>query len=133
MIENILHIDFLKGAKRDDFDLNLLSHFLTESGGRPWENTYHLVINDKFFEFWDYVKEKYGVDITTQKVVSFKDIKPVSATISQKTRGVDKDNGYPWINKLEVKDENQVECIIFHPYTCDLLEDVMKEEANEKI
>ena len=134
MNENTLHIDFLKGTTKDDFDLNLLTHFSTESGGRPWENTYSLVINDEFFEFWKYVREKYGVDTTTQKVVSFEEIKPVSATISQKTRGVDKDKGYPWVNKLEVKDENRVEYIVFHPYTCDLLENVMKEEeSSEKL
>lgn len=123
---DILHVDFLKGTKKDEFNLSLLSTFATESGGRAWSNQYKLVLNEEFYNFWQYVKVRYGVDVTTQKVVSFQDIKPVAATITQKTKGVDSKD--PWTNRLDVEDENQIESIIFHPHSIGLVDEVQAEE-----
>lgn len=128
---DILHVDFLKGVKKDEFNLNLLSNFATESGGRPWSNQYKLVLNEEFYEFWNYVKDRYGVDITTQKIVSFENIKPVTATITQKNKGVDSRD--PWTNRLDVEDENTVESILFFPHTCGLLDEVEAEEYREYV
>lgn len=128
---DILHVDFLKGVKKDEFNLNLLSNFATESGGKPWSNQYKLVLNEEFYEFWNYVKDRYGVDITTQKIVSFENIKPVTATITQKNKGVDSRD--PWTNRLDVEDENTVESILFFPHTCGLLDEVEAEEYREYV
>lgn len=117
-MSKVLQVDFLVGCKRKEFKLNLVSSFYSESGGIPWEMKYELVIDDTFFRFWNYVKEKYGVDITSQKVVSLKDIEPSSANISQKPKGVNSEEA--WISKLNVMDENQVESIIFYPDVCEL-------------
>ena len=117
-MSKVLQVDFLVGCKRKEFKLNLVSSFYSESGGIPWEMKYELVIDDTFFKFWNYVKEKYRVDITSQKVVSLKDIEPSSASISQKPKGVNSEEA--WISKLNVMDENQVESIIFYPDVCEL-------------
>lgn len=130
-MSNILHVDFLKGVKKDEFNLNLLSNFAIDSGGRPQSNTYKLILDKEFYEFWNYVKTKYGVDVTTQKIVSFDDIRPVAATITQKTKGVDSKD--PWTNKLQVEDENTVESILFFPHTCGLLDEVEAEEYREYV
>lgn len=126
MSQDILHVDFLRGSKKDEFNLSLLSNFATESGGRPWSNQYKLVLNKEFYEFWGYIKERYGVDVTTQKVVSFEDIRPVAATVTQKTNGIDSKD--PWTNRLDVKDENSKESIIFYPHSLGLLDEVQVEE-----
>lgn len=131
MSQNILHVDFLRGSKKDEFNLNLLSNFATESGGRPWSTQYKLVLDEEFYNFWGYVKERYGVDITTQKIVSLKDVEPVAATITQKTNGIDRKD--PWTNRLDVEDDNTTESILFFPHTCGLLDEVEAEEYREYV
>lgn len=123
-MSKILIIQFLIGSKKEEFQLDVHSVSHVESGGIPWEDKFNLVLNDKFFKFWNYVKDEYGV------VISFETLKQtIAATISQKTNGAD-NKGYPWTHKLEVIDDNQTESIIFHPYTCGLLEEVIKENES---
>lgn len=127
-MDDILYVDFIVGSKREFFNLNLISHIPIEVGGKSWSNTFEIKIDEYFFKFWKYVESKYDVAITRQKEVSFEVIKePTKAVIEQKTRGMDKDKGYPWINSLSVSDNNTTETIIFYPYTLDLKSNILDE------
>lgn len=116
MTQEILYISFLLGTKKDEFNLNVSSHFCTEVGGLPWINTYHLVVDDKFHEFWRYVRSRYSVD--SLESIS----EPTSAKIEQKNPGVDV-KGYPWTSSLVVEGNFQTETTIFYPYCLGLLGD----------
>lgn len=119
-MDDILYVDFIVGSKREFFNLNLISHIPIEVGGKPWSNTFEINIDEYFFRFWDYVESKYGA--------SKEEIKePTKAVIEQKTRGMNKDKGYPWINSLSVSDDNTTETIIFYPYTLDLKSNILDE------
>ena len=125
-MSNILHVDFLEGVKKEEFNLALISHFSTDSGGQPWMNQFDLVIDSSFYHFWDYVRTKYSVD--SRELIP----KPIRAKVEQKTRGIDS-KGYPWVNSLSVSDEIQTEVTIFYPHTCGLLDEVEAEEYREYV
>ena len=120
-----LHIDFLIGIKKEEFNLNLISHFFTESGGLPWMNEYNLVLDTLFYNFWEYVKKRYSENKEDVFV-------PLEAQVQQKTRGIN-NKGYPWINFLRIVGKTKTEEIIFFPHTCGLLNEIQVEEYREYI
>lgn len=124
-MENILHVDFLIGIKKKEFNLNLISHFFTESGGFPWMNKYNLVLDTFFYNFWNYVKKRYSENNEGSFEV-------LEAQVEQKTRGIN-NKGYPWINSLIVVGETRTEEVIFFPHTCGLLDEIQVEEYREYI
>lgn len=126
-MNNVLYVDFIVGSNREFFNLNLISHVPIEVAGNPWSNTFEIKIDEYFFKFWKYVKSKYEVTITEQKKVSFEHNIPTKAVIEQKTRGMNQDKGYHWINSLMVSDDNTTETIIFYPYTLDLKSNILNE------
>ena len=122
MESSVLLVEFITGTKKKTFILSVSSYQLTESGGIHWQNTFNLVLDKEFFDFWKYLKnyigDNYGVDfITTQKRIDFSELKPIKAVITQKNRGID--SNLPWINTLEVSDNNTSENIVFYPFSCE--------------
>jgi hypothetical protein len=115
-----LLVEFIEGSKKKTFDLEVSSQKLIESGGIPQQNTFNLILDDEFLDFWNYVVDEFGVSIFTE-ISNFEKLKePNKAVITQKIRSID--SNLPWIHKLEVSDEKTTESIIFIPFECTLVE-----------
>lgn len=114
---DILHIDFLIGKRRDIFQLSLISFLPLQVGGIPWSNVYTIKLDSQFYSFWEYIKKNEKSLIT----------EPKTAIIEQKREGIDS-RGYPWKHLLKIQDTSRGETFVFYPYTCDLLENVVREE-----
>jgi len=109
-----IKIEFIVGSKKRVFPLDLISNNSIESGGIAWENTYNLVLDHNFFIFWTYILPFNFLD----RVPNPKEV--IKAIIYQKNRGIK--SNLPWINTLEVSDNNITESIEFYPYSCEIEE-----------
>ena len=114
MNNDTLLISFLLGTKKKTFQLPFKSYQKLEAAGQVTGYIYNLEINDLFFSFYHFIKNKYGV---AEKNFS-KDEKllmPGKAVIEQK-RG---EPGFSWQHLLTVYEGERVEKIIFYPDICE--------------
>ena len=109
-----MKIEFIVESKKIVFPLDLISNNLVESGGIAWENTYNLVLDHNFFIFWSYILPLSFLD----QVPNPREV--TKAIIYQKNRGIE--SNLPWINTLEVSDNNITESVEFYPYSCEIEE-----------
>lgn len=113
MTQEILYISFLLGTKKDEFNLNVSSHFHLQVAGVDWENTYTLKLDNNFYQFLLYLEGKYNRYLTF-----IENIREV--VIKESNRGTNNKN-LPWIYTLVVKYNSSDEVIEFFPYECKLL------------
>lgn len=117
MNEDILYISFLLGIKEKEFPLPLKSSNKLEAAGQTIGHKYELDVTSKYFlEFYQFVRDKYGVLYEGGEVVISKALNPDKAIIEQK-KG---EPGLPWRHLLTVHDDLQMQKIIFHPDSCGL-------------
>jgi len=117
MNQDILYITFLLGVKEKEFQLPLKSSSKLEAAGKTTGSIYELDVSSKYFlEFYQYVRDKYGVLSENYEIVSTKVLNPDKAVIEQK-----KEADYqPWKHLLTVHDDLRMEKILFYPDTCGL-------------
>jgi hypothetical protein len=117
MNQDILYITFLLGIKEKEFQLPLKSNSKLEAAGKITGSIYELDISSKYFlEFYQYVREKYGVLFENKEVVVTKALNPDKAVIEQK-----KEADYqPWKHLLTVYDDLRMEKVLFYPDSCGL-------------
>ena len=114
MNNDILLINFLLGTKQKTFQLPLNSYQRLEAAGQVTGYIYNLQIDDLFFSFYAFVKNKYGiVEKNFPKVET--QLLPGKAVIEQK-RG---EPGFSWQHLLTVYEGEKVEKIIFYPDICE--------------
>jgi hypothetical protein len=118
MNQDILYITFLLGIKEKEFQLPLKSSSKLEAAGKTTGSRYELDVSSKYFlEFYQYVRDKYGVLSSNQEIViAKKALNPDKAVIEQKKEA----DHQPWKHLLTVHDDLRMEKILFYPDTCEL-------------
>lgn len=113
MNPDILHISFLLGIKEKAFQLSLNNYQKLEAAGLITGYKYELeVYSYDFLDFYEFVRNKYGVFSEDGEVVAAKKaLIPDKAVIEQK-------KGEPWTHLLIVYDDLMMEKIIFYPDEC---------------
>lgn len=117
MSQDILLISFLQGIKEKSFQLPLKSYQKLEAAGLITGYRYELeVYSYDFLDFYEFVRNKYGVLYEGEEVIATRVLTPDKAVIEQKKGEV----GQPWKHLLTVHENLRMEKIIFHPDSCGL-------------
>lgn len=117
MNPDTLHISFLLGTREKTFQLPVNSSQKLEAAGLITGYKYELeVYSYDFLDFYEFVRNKYGVLYENQESLITKQLTPDKAVIEQKKGEL----GQPWTHLLIVQDDLRMEKIIFHPDSCGL-------------
>lgn len=117
MNPDILHIRFLLGIKEKSFQLPVNNYQKLEAAGLITGYRYDLgVYSYDFLDFYEFVRNKYGVLYENQESLITKALTPDKAVIEQKKGELRQ----PWKHLLTVQDDLRMEKIVFHPDSCGL-------------
>lgn len=127
---DILHISFLLGVKEKVFQLPLKNYQKLEAASQVTGYIYELeVYSYDFLDFYEFVRNKFGVLYENQEVLVTQALTPNKATINQ-TKGI---TNQPWKHLLTVQDDLRMEKIIFYPDECQRENEEVDEEYQEDV